>query len=97
MSPIHVGASLIGLLVSLKVWRIVVGISLIPAFATLYQRLTLPESTRFIAAQKLHTDNNHEDAIAALKKAQHETELRAADTYPPPEAKHPEVRYYALA
>lgn len=29
------------------VWRIVVGLSLIPAFGTLYQRLTLPESTRY--------------------------------------------------
>ena len=29
------------------VWRITVGISLIPAFATLYQRLTLPEAKRF--------------------------------------------------
>ena len=28
-------------------WRIVVGISLIPAVATLYQRLTLPEALRF--------------------------------------------------
>jgi len=34
------------------VWRIVIGLSLIPAFATLYQRLTLPDSTRFIASQK---------------------------------------------
>ncbi|KNZ75227.1 putative metabolite transporter C2H8.02 [Termitomyces sp. J132] len=35
------------------VWRIVIGVSLIPAFGTLYQRLTLPESNRFIASQKL--------------------------------------------
>lgn len=28
------------------VWRICVGLSLVPAFGTLYQRLTLPESTR---------------------------------------------------
>ncbi|KAJ7222764.1 MFS general substrate transporter [Mycena haematopus] len=34
------------------VWRIVVGLSLVPAFGTLYQRLTLAESTRFIASQK---------------------------------------------
>lgn len=33
------------------VWRIVVGLSLIPAFGTLYQRLTLPESTRFKKSQ----------------------------------------------
>ncbi|KZT18674.1 MFS general substrate transporter [Neolentinus lepideus HHB14362 ss-1] len=33
------------------VWRIIVGLSLIPAFATLYQRLTLPEAKRFEAAQ----------------------------------------------
>ncbi|KAJ3486738.1 hypothetical protein NLI96_g4034 [Meripilus lineatus] len=29
------------------VWRIVIGLSLIPAFGTLYQRLTLPEAERF--------------------------------------------------
>ncbi|KAJ7732077.1 MFS inorganic phosphate transporter [Mycena maculata] len=33
------------------VWRIVVGLSLIPAFGTLYQRLTLPESKRFEDSQ----------------------------------------------
>ncbi|KAJ7275787.1 major facilitator superfamily domain-containing protein [Mycena rebaudengoi] len=33
------------------VWRIIIGLSLIPAFGTLYQRLALPESTRFIASQ----------------------------------------------
>jgi len=32
-------------------WRIVVGLSLIPAFGTLYCRLTLPESTRYILSQ----------------------------------------------
>ncbi|KAG8941961.1 hypothetical protein FRC04_003920 [Tulasnella sp. 424] len=35
------------------VWRIVVGVSLIPAFGTLYQRLHLPESTRFQESQRL--------------------------------------------
>jgi len=38
------------------VWRIVVGLSLIPAFGTLYQRLTLAESTRFIASQEKDKD-----------------------------------------
>ncbi|KIJ08002.1 hypothetical protein PAXINDRAFT_158250 [Paxillus involutus ATCC 200175] len=37
------------------VWRIVVGLSLIPAFGTLYQRLTLPESVRFEESRKLAT------------------------------------------
>lgn len=32
-------------------WRVVVGLSLIPAFGTLYWRLTLPESTRYIRSQ----------------------------------------------
>jgi PHS family inorganic phosphate transporter-like MFS transporter len=35
------------------IWRIIVGLSLIPAFGTLYQRLTLPESTRYKESQKL--------------------------------------------
>lgn len=49
------------------------GISLIPAFGTLYQRLTLPESTRFLSAQRLkHHDHANEagDDIDELKKAQ---------------------------
>ncbi|KAF7292564.1 Inorganic phosphate transporter [Mycena indigotica] len=36
------------------VWRIVVGVSLVPAFATLYQRLTLPESSRFEESRHQH-------------------------------------------
>lgn len=39
------------------VWRICVGLSLIPAFGTLYQRLTLPEAKRYEDAQKI----GHED------------------------------------
>ena len=46
------------------VWRIVVGLSLIPAFGTLYQRLTLPESTRYIESQKLQMN---EEAFEAKK------------------------------
>ena len=30
-----------------KIWRVLIGLSLIPAFGTLYQRLTLPESRKF--------------------------------------------------
>ncbi|KAJ7482542.1 MFS inorganic phosphate transporter [Mycena latifolia] len=52
------------------VWRIVVGLSLIPAFGTLYQRLTLPEATRFIEQQNQranvmelkHTNESAEEA-----------------------------------
>jgi PHS family inorganic phosphate transporter-like MFS transporter len=54
------------------VWRIVVGISLIPAFGTLYQRVTLPESKRFIFSQKLKLTGQHTEAqpgdIAELEK-----------------------------
>lgn len=34
------------------VWRITIGLSLIPAFATIYQRLTLPESPLHSAARR---------------------------------------------
>ena len=51
------------------VWRIVIGISLVPAFATLYQRLTLPESARYIASQKIKTGEEG-DAIAEIKQVQ---------------------------
>ncbi|OBZ70548.1 putative metabolite transporter C2H8.02 [Grifola frondosa] len=48
------------------VWRILVGLSLIPAFGTLYQRLTLPESMRFKEAQKNAASNK--DEIDELKR-----------------------------
>ncbi|KAI0762151.1 MFS general substrate transporter [Trametes elegans] len=50
------------------VWRILVGISLIPAFGTLYQRLTLPESTRFNEARKGNAPIADEESIEELKK-----------------------------
>lgn len=50
----------------LAVWRIIVGISLIPAFGTLYQRLTLPEATRYEASKRLHEE---EAALDDLSKA----------------------------
>jgi len=40
------------------VWRICIGLSLVPAFGTLYQRLTLPESKRFKEAQKTGADSD---------------------------------------
>ncbi|KAF8630853.1 hypothetical protein AX17_005212 [Amanita inopinata Kibby_2008] len=52
------------------VWRIVVGLSLIPAFGTLYQRLTLPESKRFLNSQKPIGHEEEKDSIEELKKAQ---------------------------
>ncbi|KAG6847803.1 hypothetical protein H0H93_005897 [Arthromyces matolae] len=68
------------------VWRIVVGVSLIPGFATLYQRLTLPESVRFKASQKLTnatSDAEKGDAIAALKMAQAADGIQSANAdYP---------------
>lgn len=65
------------------VWRIVVGISLIPAFGTLYQRITLPESKRFISSQKLKLTGQHIEAqprdIAELEKEK-ATGERSSDT-----------------
>ncbi|KAK1229359.1 hypothetical protein PQX77_007580 [Marasmius sp. AFHP31] len=52
------------------VWRIVVGLSLIPAFGTLYQRLTMPESKRFEASKNLDEEKN----VMQLKQANERTE-----------------------
>ncbi|KAL1740143.1 major facilitator superfamily domain-containing protein, partial [Schizophyllum fasciatum] len=43
------------------VWRIVIALSLVPAFGTLYQRLTLRESTRFIKAQETAAQDDEDD------------------------------------
>ncbi|TFY51618.1 hypothetical protein EVG20_g10919 [Dentipellis fragilis] len=77
-------------------WRIAVGLSLIPACGTLYQRLTLPESTRYLKATKKEEED---DPIAELKKQQAASESSnsspapsTADKIPPseqPPAKQP--------
>ena len=55
------------------VWRILVGLSLVPAFGTLYQRLTLPESTRYMAARK-HAAGMDVESSDEVKKAKEESE-----------------------
>ncbi|CAL1713810.1 unnamed protein product [Somion occarium] len=59
------------------VWRIVVGLSLIPAFGTLYQRLTLPESKRYEESRRNHDD---EETIEALKEKQAAEEAASQST-----------------
>ena len=46
-------------------WRIVVGLSLVPAFGTLYQRLTLAESERF-KASRLAKDEDEESYVEKM-------------------------------
>jgi len=59
------------------VWRIVVGLSLIPAFGTLYQRLTLPEAVKFEEAQKSYTGGDDHDGELKKRSSEEvdETEL----------------------
>ncbi|KAF7357135.1 Reverse transcriptase ribonuclease h [Mycena sanguinolenta] len=63
------------------VWRIVVGVSLIPAFGTLYQGFTLPESDHFKESQgqaqkvneiRLQHDGNWAAEAATEKAGQHD-------------------------
>jgi PHS family inorganic phosphate transporter-like MFS transporter len=60
----------------LAVWRIIVGLSLIPAFGTLYQRLTLPEAPRYIESKKIHSE---EDNIDEVKKGETDADKRESD------------------
>ncbi|KDN36081.1 hypothetical protein RSAG8_11103, partial [Rhizoctonia solani AG-8 WAC10335] len=43
------------------VWRIIVGLSLIPAFCTLYQRFVMPESDRFNKTRSPEVDESQKD------------------------------------
>ena len=74
------------------VWRIVVGVSLIPAFGTLYQRLTMPESKRFEASKNLDEEKN----VMQLKQANERTEgysgsPSGSGTFGTKESEKPEV------
>ncbi|KAH8083788.1 phosphate transporter [Cristinia sonorae] len=69
------------------VWRIVVGVSLVPAFGTLYQRLTLPEAKRFEDSRDQNGRNLHaEDSLETLKAKNAATDSeKSVDTSPKPE------------
>ncbi|KAF8877355.1 MFS general substrate transporter [Infundibulicybe gibba] len=72
------------------VWRIVVGLSLVPAFGTLYQRLTLPESTRYLATKKKEEEEAGEARVAEekIRQERHEQQQREGNVDPntaPPE------------
>lgn len=62
------------------VWRVIVGLSLIPAFGTLYQRLTLPESTRYISAQKIKDGDHANEAADDIDELKKEKEPENAKT-----------------
>ncbi|KAI0060473.1 MFS general substrate transporter [Artomyces pyxidatus] len=49
------------------VWRIVIALSLIPALGTLYQRLTLPESTRFLRLSQPSAPSSEEIGADVIK------------------------------
>lgn len=56
-------------------WRIIIGISLVPAFGTLYQRLTLAESRRFKASRQMEEE---EDASIIEQLALKDQSLKLA-------------------
>ncbi|EMD31731.1 hypothetical protein CERSUDRAFT_109286 [Gelatoporia subvermispora B] len=66
------------------VWRILIGLSLIPAFGTLYQRLTLSESQRFKAAQEGRDgelgDNTDDLKLKEMPPSPKEKPLKAETT-----------------
>jgi MFS transporter, PHS family, inorganic phosphate transporter len=68
------------------VWRIVVGLSLIPAFGTLYQRLTLAESTRYLESQKVQPDEEalNPKKISSFDKENSKMEKNGAEGTTPP-------------
>ncbi|KAJ8517484.1 hypothetical protein ONZ45_g5350 [Pleurotus djamor] len=81
------------------VWRIVVAISLIPAFATVYQRLTLPESPLHLSFGRRYRDldkinrvdinQSHEQDTADDQKAEEPTLVENESSRPPSaEASH---------
>ncbi|CAE7223809.1 unnamed protein product [Rhizoctonia solani] len=60
------------------VWRIIVGLSLIPAFGTLYQRFVMPESTRF--------NKTRSPEVEDAEKKETQTEVRVQPRSPSDES-----------
>ncbi|KAH0835000.1 major facilitator superfamily domain-containing protein [Lanmaoa asiatica] len=72
-------------------WRIAVGLSLVPAFGTLYQRLTLPESKRYKEAQYMTEDG---DNLKAQKLSPTSSEDNVDDNQLPKKAHFKEFLEY---
>lgn len=53
------------------VWRIQMGIALVPAFATLYFRLTMPEGKKFKESQELNFTPS--SSVTSIEKIDHDT------------------------
>ncbi|KAG2114372.1 major facilitator superfamily domain-containing protein [Suillus discolor] len=73
------------------VWRIVIGLSLIPAFGTLYQRLTLPESTRYKKSQEADVVEQYDlekDKMGVKASVHTESDLNVDRGAPVPKKTH---------
>ncbi|KAG9311540.1 major facilitator superfamily domain-containing protein [Chiua virens] len=68
------------------VWRIVVGLALVPAFGTLYQRLTLPESKRYEEAQHMNDPEYTKEKDAAVEGTPSGSENGVQDAQAPKKA-----------
>jgi MFS transporter, PHS family, inorganic phosphate transporter len=61
------------------IWRLQVGLALIPCFALLYFRLTMPESRKFLQSVELSSVANSSSSLSSLPA---EKELKTADGIP---------------
>ncbi|KIW32263.1 phosphate:H+ symporter [Cladophialophora immunda] len=61
------------------VWRIQMGLGLVPAFATLYFRLTMPEGRKYLQSRELNhaAVTNHKGGNSVSKSAAQEPELNS--------------------
>ncbi|PVG01124.1 phosphate transporter [Serendipita vermifera] len=62
-----------------KAWRILVGLSLIPAFGTLYQRLTLPESRKYELTKAANSESSIEAAAGVKDPAVEEKKVDGSE------------------
>lgn len=75
------------------VWRIQMGLALVPAFATLWPRLMMPEGRKYLQSQELNTpvstNVGMDKEITVSSKAAHEPELSSIGDSSPPTSKAP--------
>jgi MFS transporter, PHS family, inorganic phosphate transporter len=66
------------------IWRIQMGLGLVPAFATLWARLTMPEGRKYIQSQELNTPSSSSSSVyketIASSKASKESPVNSLDT-----------------
>ena len=80
-----------------KIWRILIGLSLVPAIGTLYARLTLPESTKYELTQAKESDASIKEKGDKASVNEHTKEVESSTGSPQLHPVEDDTKHHVVA